>query len=155
MSITDELVSESQNGQSPLARILLRERARLVQEIARIDRFLEQEGIAALSTAPAISVQNCAPRPTDNILSKVQALQKVLEVATTPLSPKEMVEAMKRLGYNFESSNPSNTLNPYLYGQRRLGFLKKFGRGFILAEREKEFEQIIGMQRNMPPESPQ
>lgn len=125
--------------------MLLAERARLAGEIARIDRILEQEGVGVPPTSNAGYPVPVAPHPV-NILNKVQAIQKVLEAASIPLTPREIVIEVQKAGYVFESRNPANTLNPYLYGRRKLDFLKKFGRGFILAQREREFEERLGKQ---------
>ena len=127
---------------SSVVRLLVLERRRLQQEIERIDRILARESdvdlqnIAAIEREPDSTAGSCRP----NTLTKTQALKKALEVASAPLSPREIVVAIRRLGYTFTSAHPENTLNPYLYGAKKLPFLKKFGRGFILAERESEFQ---------------
>ena len=132
---------------SSVTNLLLAERARLTQEIERIDRILAQEGCLHGGELPgsgpqAVQAPACPP-PSANLLTKVQALRKVLEVAPTPLTPREMVASMQRLGYSFTSTNPANTLNPYLYGAKKLDFLRRFGRGFILSSREPEFQQRL------------
>jgi hypothetical protein len=136
------------NEPSSVVRVLLAERSRLQQEIARIDRILAQEGEidsqtmegAEAKTVPDIVVRH------PNLLTKMQVLRKVLEVATVPLSPREMVAEIQRQGYSFASAHPENTLNPYLYGAKKLPFLKRFGRGFILADREAEFQRLAQSQ---------
>jgi hypothetical protein len=137
---------------SSVVRVLLDERRRLQREIERIDRILAQEGVldnqatkgAETKTVPDIALRH------PNLLTKMQALRKVLEVATVPLAPREMVAEIQRLGYSFTSAHPENTLNPYLYGAKKLPFIKRFGRGFILADRETEFQKLAQPQ---PPES--
>lgn len=140
------------------------EMTRCEQEIARIDRIIKQEGLAVppvgsepvpggevsvvtggLSTA-AIGPESGGARGTPelvNVETKVQTLMRVLKAATIPLTPTELVKEMTRLGYKFLSRNPTNTLNPYLYGRRKLDTVDKVGRGFVLTSRRKEFENML------------
>jgi len=144
---------------SSVTKLLVAERARLTQEIERIDRILAQEsglqGGELPGSGPQAEQDPACSAPTSNLLTKVQALRKVLEVAATPLTPREMVASMQRLGYSFTSTNPANTLNPYLYGAKKLGFLGRFGRGFILASREPEFQQRLSEAAKEPDASGQ
>ena len=140
---SDETKAPS-NPPSPVVKILLAERERLLKEIERIDRFLCQEGfLSAAAGASETPLPTPSPVPSRNLFSKAQALKRALELATTPLTPREIVGEMKRLGYAFTSKNPANTLNPFLYGPRKLEFVKKVERGFILAKREEEFENLM------------
>lgn len=142
---------EQKAEQNPVIRALLAEEMRLVRELSQVRLALKQQGFDA-ETKTVVSSQRIEPAPTNNLLHKVQALRKALETATTPLTPREMVFEMNRLGYTFESKNPANTLNPYLYGRRQLPFVKRFGRGFILADREQEFEQMqLSREQDSPP----
>lgn len=136
-------------SESPVVRMLILERQRLLNEIERIDRFLAQEGMTAPKITAEPDAQNDAQK--GNILSKVQTMKKVLETASTPLTPGDLVDGMVRFGYSFSSRNPANTLNPYLYGQKRLPWIKKFGRGFILDSRQSEFEKMIHPDSPLPP----
>ena len=134
---------------SQVVGILLAERERLLHEIQRIDRFLAQEGCQPDQTNLPMPVPLPVVSSPRNVFSKVQAMKKALEVATTPLTPRELVLEMNRLGYTFTSTQPTNTLNPFLYGAKKVDFLKKFGRGYILVGREKDFEQVADVA--MPP----
>jgi hypothetical protein len=64
---------------------------------------------------------------------------QVLAAATKPLSQRELVVGIQNMGFVFASRNPSNTLNPLLYGEKKLATVKKLPRGFILSSRENEF----------------
>ena len=74
-------------------------------------------------------------------MTKVEAMEEALKLSDSPLTPRELVAAMNKLGYTFASANPTNTLNPYLYGKKKLEIFQKSGRGFILSSRAREFEK--------------
>ena len=115
----------------------------MVREISRIDRFLRQEGMDPRIISDGVDSQwTAAGRPL-NRETKMQVLRRVLEKASKPLTPREMVFEMKREGYVFASVNPANTLNPLLYGsERRLPFVDKVKDGFILVTRRAEFVEV-------------
>lgn len=129
----------AQNVSSSTVSMLLAERERLLQEISRIDRFLAQEGVVPPAPPQAKGAQQELGRRPQNTMSKLEAIIKVLEAATKPLSQRELVNGIEHLGYVFASKNPYNTLNPYLYGEKRVPEIKKIAQGFILARREREF----------------
>jgi hypothetical protein len=123
-------------------RMLLDQRKKLLAEVNQIDRMLKREGIevdnASLQGGPSAITQSGRPR---NMITKVNALLQVLKSASQPLSQRELVLGIQNLGYVFSSQHPSNTLNPLLYGDKKLSSIKKLATGFVLAEREKEFSQ--------------
>jgi hypothetical protein len=135
------------------AQMLIAERDKLAKALDEINRELEvidrrrlQDDADHANEQPIdneYDPHETTKTPRSNILSKVQAMKQALETAVTPLPPKELVQAMVRLGYTFASRNPANTLNPYLYGSKKLPWIKKFGCGLILATREGEFEQLV------------
>jgi hypothetical protein len=104
--------------------------------------MLKQEGFDAQNIGPegerAAMTQSGRPR---NAVTKVDALLQVLKSATKPLSQRDLVLGIQSLGYVFASRNPSNTLNPLLYGDKKLSVIKKLPTGFILAVRENEFRR--------------
>ena len=125
---------------SHVIQVMLEERSKLVQEIGRIDRFLAQEGIDIKRIAAGIDVDLTPWGRPRNAMTKTQAIDIALEKADHPLTPREIVTTMQRHGYVFASADPANTLNPYLYGQRKLDHIEKLGRGFVLKTRRAEFE---------------
>ncbi len=132
-------MSEEVSGSSVI-QILLDQRRKLAAEINRIDRMLAREGVdirhLQFRVEPTATTQSGRPR---NTITKVDALLNVLKSAKRPLSQKELVVGIQNLGYVFASRNPTNTLTPLLYGDKKLSAVKKIAAGFILAEREKEF----------------
>ena len=127
---------------SSVIRMLMDQRQKLLAEVNRIDRMLKQEGFDAQNIGPegerAAMTQSGRPR---NAVTKVDALLQVLKSATKPLSQRDLVLGIQSLGYVFASRNPSNTLNPLLYGDKKLSMIKKLPTGFILAVREDEFSR--------------
>ena len=125
---------------SSVIQLLLEQRRKFVAEINRIDRMLAREGVAVqgLSSQLELAAMTHSGRPR-NAINKVDALLHVLKSATRPLSQRELVEGIQNLGFVFASRNPTNTLNPLLYGDKKLAAVKKLSEGFILAEREEEF----------------
>lgn len=132
-------MGEAVSGSSVI-QILLDQRRKLAAEINRIDRMLAREGVdirhAQFQVEQTATTQSGRPR---NTITKVDALLNVLKSAKRPLSQKELVVGIQNLGYVFASRNPTNTLTPLLYGDKKLSAVKKIAAGFILAEREKEF----------------
>jgi hypothetical protein len=132
-----------QAAESSVVRMLLEERRRLLAELNRVDRILASEGVSAHSSSataePSTSTKSGRVR---NAITKVEALLQVLQKATKPLSQKELLLGIQELGYVFSSRNPSNTLNPLLYGEHKLNTLTKLPNGFVLTAREKEFTQL-------------
>jgi hypothetical protein len=125
---------------SSVIRILLEQRRKFVAEINRIDRMLAREGIRlenlAFQAEPTAVTLSGRPR---NSISKVDALLTLLKTAKKPLSQKDLVVGIQNLGYVFASRNPTNTMTPLLYGDKKLSAVKKLPGGFILADREQEF----------------
>ena len=128
-------------GFSRVVRLMLQERVSLIRELARIDRFLKQEGIDPQSVATGVDDQWTATGKPRNDMTKLQVMELVLEQAEKPLTPRDLLIEMKRAGYSFASANPANTLTPLLYGKKRKpGFLHKTATGFIHISRKAEFE---------------
>lgn len=130
------------DSDSSVIRMLLDKRQKLLAEVNRIDRMLKHEGFDASDVThqseSAVMTQSGRPR---NAITKVDALMQVLKSATKPLSQRDLVLGIQNLGYVFSSRNPSNTLNPILFGARKLAAIVKLPEGFVLAERENEFKQ--------------
>ena len=135
----DSLAPESE--QSRVIHVMLAERARFVREIARIDRFLKQEGVPVESISSGTDDRWTPLGRPRNLKSKRQVLEQVLKEASVPLSPRELVVAMRRAGYVFASADPANTLNPLVYGPRKYDFIEKVGAGFVHKERKTQFEK--------------
>ena len=129
------------NPASRLVQVLIEERKKLVQEITRIDRVLAQEGVDLKSIATGLDAQLTPWGRPRNKMTKVEAMEEALKLSDSPLTPRELVAAMNKLGYTFASANPTNTLNPYLYGKKKLEIFQKSGRGFILSSLAREFEK--------------
>jgi hypothetical protein len=125
--------------QSRVIQMMLAQRAQLVREIARIDRFLKQEGIPVENISSGTDNHWTPEGRPRNLMSKRQVLQKVLMEAATPMSPRELVVALRRAGYVFASADPSNTLNPLLYGSKKCEFIAKVGAGFVHKARKAQF----------------
>lgn len=123
--------------------MLLDQRRTLLAEVNRIDRMLRQEGLDVHNLSPEgdPTAMTRSGRPR-NELTKVDALLQVLKSATKPLSQRELVVGIQNLGYVFASKNPANTLNPLLYGDKKLSDVKRLQHGFILANRESEFTKM-------------
>jgi hypothetical protein len=126
---------------SRLVQVLIEERKKLVEEIVRIDRVLAQEGVDVKSISAGIDAQLTPWGRPRNKMTKVEAMEAALKQADHPLTPRELLAAMQKLGYAFASARPLGTLNPYLYGKKKLDVITKCGRGFILTSRESEFEK--------------
>jgi hypothetical protein len=127
---------------SSVVRMLLDQRQKLLAEVNRIDRMLRREGLevqgGSPESGPAAMTQSGRPR---NAITKTDALLQVLKSASKPLSHRDLVLGIQNLGYVFASRNPSNTLNPLLYGDKKLSAITKLPAGFVLAERERDFTQ--------------
>jgi hypothetical protein len=132
---------ESKEHHSRVVQLMLAERANLLREIARIDRFLKQEGIDAELIASNIDDHWSAAGNPRNALTKAQVMESILQKAMKPLTRRELVVEMRRAGYAFASEDPGNTLTPLLYGRkRRLSFIHKVSGGFVHVGRRAEFE---------------
>ena len=137
-------IEDTQNvkgvAESPVIQMLLDQRHRLMADVNRIDRMLAREGLDVQSLSRGEGEALTQSGRARNTINKLDALMHVLETATKPLSQKELVIGIQNMGFVFASRNPSNTLNPLLYGEKKLTTVKKIPGGFILATREKEFE---------------
>jgi hypothetical protein len=144
MSMEKQDTEPPVNGrESTVVRMLLEERRRLLSEVGRIDRMLAREGLAVQPIHEEVGgVSATGSGRVRNSITKVDALLQVLRDAKKPLSQKELLLGIQELGYVFSSKNPSNTLNPLLYGDRKLPGVTKLPAGFVLSEREKEFIEL-------------
>jgi predicted DNA-binding transcriptional regulator len=104
---------------------LQREKTQLQQRLGEIDQALAGastrlgmvRGIGnnrrGVTTKPSQHV-----RRIQNELSLKQAILKA--IAKRPLSRREILQQVQKLGYRFASSNPLNTLGATLYGNKKL-----------------------------------
>jgi hypothetical protein len=63
------------------------------------------------------------PRNAANAMPIREAITKV--TAKQPLSVREIVDAVKKIGYKFQSSNPVNSVGAYLYGAHGKKYFKR------------------------------
>lgn len=129
----------SDNAGSGVIRLLVAEKEKLLREVERIDRILASEGVDPRKIGAGVDPRMTAAGRPRNQISKLGALMNVLASARKPLTQRELVLGIQELGYVFSSRRPVNTLNPYLYGKKRLPTILKTPKGFILATRSKEF----------------
>lgn len=99
---------------------LLQEKAGIEARLKEINAALGTAAPAgAESPAPATSGHKRGPRRgwkrLPNPMSLREAVIKV--TATHPLTKLEIIEAVKKLGYQFASENPANRLGVLLYGK--------------------------------------
>jgi hypothetical protein len=101
-------------------------RAALVSERETLRKRLQQldAALAGIGTGAAPRAQEKAarrsvkpsarPSRASNTMSIREAVAKV--TARKPLSVREIVEAVQKIGYKFTSSDPVNSVGAYLYG---------------------------------------
>jgi hypothetical protein len=97
---------------------LIKEKAQLEAQLAAINRAL---GDSSASTDPSTSP---APQPTrasknrgSNSLTLRQAVTQVLTGQS--LTKREILTGVEKLGYRFEASDPMNSLNAFLYSNKK------------------------------------
>ena len=96
-----------------LQRLLLDERAQITSRLAELDKVfasVENSQDSAPATAPAAALASRA----SGKLTMREAVQQA--TAAQPLGIRDIVDAIKKLGYRFKSSNPQNSVGAYLYG---------------------------------------
>ena len=104
---------------------LERERSHLRRRLQEIEQALGGAAAPAAATAPvarrrrrvgkaakAKATKAKVARP--NAMSLREAIQRI--TAKTPLSVRDIVSAVQKGGYHFQSSNPVNSVGAYLYG---------------------------------------
>jgi hypothetical protein len=100
---------------------LMTERAALQKRIQQINAALGS-GETQTAAAPAAARKRGrppgrppgTPRIAGNALSIREAITKV--TARQPLGVRDIVSAVQKIGYKFQSSNPINSVGAYLYG---------------------------------------
>ena len=94
---------------------LLKEKAALEARLAQINQALALKG----SGAPAIGFRQSTKRPKrhKNRLSLRAAAMEATKAK--PLSKREILAAIKKLGYEFTTTKPLNSLNAVLYSKRQ------------------------------------
>ncbi len=104
---------------------LLREREVIQQRLQRIDTALagtgERPGLTRRK--PRGHAQGRRPENTMNIR---EAIAQV--TVKKPLSVREIVEAVQKIGYRFQSANPVNSVGAYLYGAGKKVFKRTDGK---------------------------
>ncbi len=120
---------------------LLTKRRQLLESVSHIDQLLANEGITQDDAAKLCPVNPVVQLPAHarNTNSKADRIRDILAKASKPLSPSEILQRLITEGYVFASRYPRSTLNPLLYGARRLNFIYHTPQGFILRGREREF----------------
>ena len=113
---------------------LKREKSALENRLTRINQALSGRiMLSAARAGVALPAPRSARRPSKraaNSLSLVEAMRKA--TSAKPLTKPEILAAIKKMGYKFESSNPMNSVNVKLY--TRGLFLKKPGGRFSPAK---------------------
>jgi hypothetical protein len=114
-------------------------RRELLQAIAEIDHLLRLEGVEQSGPAPVGQV-GFTPNVGKGWQTKKDAIYTVLKEAKKPLKVGELLQGIIEAGFQFRSRYPRNTLNPLIYGAKKLDFVIQTPQGFILRGRESEFE---------------
>jgi hypothetical protein len=96
---------------------LVQHRQALLKRLDEID--------AALRLVAPRSTRTYGPRP-NNEMTLPGAIAKV--TAKSPLTIREIVEAVVQAGYKFSSANPINSVGVYLYGPGKKLFKRKAGK---------------------------
>lgn len=91
-----------------LRQSLLTEKAQLEGRLAEINQALGEEAASGSG-----SVRTAAPKKVANALSLKEAVRKV--TAARPLTKKEILQAIDKIGYRFAAKDPTNSLNVVLY----------------------------------------
>ena len=94
---------------------LLRERDAIRQRLQQIDAALAGvEKTAAPASPKKPKSRSGRRRRVGNAMNIREAIAKV--TAARPLSVRDIVEAVRKAGYKFTSTNPVNSVGAYLYG---------------------------------------
>jgi hypothetical protein len=103
---------------------LLREREAIQQRLRLIDAALagSRELPAAKLKTPG---RRRGARP-ENAMNIRDAIARV--TAKKALSIREIVEAVQKIGYRFQSANPVNSVGAYLYGSGKKDFKRTDGK---------------------------
>ena len=109
-------------------------RAALTQEKARLEsRLAEINRVLGVTSAPASSASRAASRGrATNTLSLREAVTRVTK--DKPLTKKEILQAIGKIGYRFTARDPMNSLNVALYTP---GQFKNNGDGTFSALKKK------------------
>jgi hypothetical protein len=117
---------------------LQRKRSELLHAIAEIDHLLKLDGVQPIGHTAGDPV-GCPPNYRMQRPTKKDAILEVLKQAKRPLKVGELLQGIIEAGFEFRSRYPRNTLNPLLYGAKRLDFVVQIQQGFVLRGREEEF----------------
>jgi hypothetical protein len=101
---------------------LLADKAVLEKRLAEINRALGASRPVAVSgpvapAKPAAKPAKARVQPFPNQMSLKQAVLQVTR--EKPLTKKEILQEVLKLGYRFATSNPMNTLNVVLYSHKK------------------------------------
>jgi hypothetical protein len=93
---------------------LLREREAIHKRLQQIDAALGSADLPSARTAvDSAAKRRGRPPRSGNGMSIREAITKV--TSKQPLGLSDLVEAVQRIGYKFESNNPRNSVGAYLY----------------------------------------
>jgi hypothetical protein len=101
---------------------IIREREHLVNRLNEIDQALGQMGEPRKAYGSRVH----------NTMNIKEAITKV--TAKSPLTVREIVEAVQAIGYKFTTRNPINSVGAYLYGAGKKQFTRKEGNFFQRSE---------------------
>lgn len=101
-----------------LHRQLVEEREQLRQRLAALNNALGDNG----SPATAMPV-GAARATTARDLGMREAIQQA--TSAQPLSVREIVDAIQKIGFRFKSKNPYNSVGAYLYGKEGRKYFSK------------------------------
>lgn len=104
---------------------LLREREAIQQRLQRIDAALAGRGETPAPSKQKTHGRTQGSRP-ENTMNIREAIVRV--TAKKPLSVREIVEAVQKIGYRFQSANPVNSVGAYLYGAGKKVFKRTDGK---------------------------
>ena len=102
---------------------LLSEREAIQKRLQQINAALGGGSITGAAISAPVSAASAPkrrgrppgkPHSTANAMPIREAIAKV--TAKQPLSVREIVDAVQKVGYKFQSSNPVNSVGAYLYG---------------------------------------
>ena len=103
---------------------LLREREEIMSRLREIDAALAgPAGLAGGSSGRRGRALGARP---ENAMNIREAVAKV--TAKKPLTIREIVEEVQKIGYRFQSSNPVNSVGAYLYGAGKKEFKRTDGK---------------------------
>jgi len=99
---------------------LLREREKIQARLLEIDEALGSSGGSGQRRGRVLGA-----RP-ENSMNIREAVARV--TAKKPLSIREIVAEVQKIGYRFQSSNPVNSVGAYLYGAGKKEFKRTDGK---------------------------